>query len=256
LSLYTSISKKSIIPEKDMESQMKKEIGVWIDRQEAILVILTDGEEEIRHIPSSRVKYTAYPANSQARTPAGLTGNPLYDPRDRSYVGQLNKYYEEVIAAIQGADSVQIFGPGEAKGELEQRIRQGKLNTHLPVLEAAERMSDLQISAKVRDHYLAGSMPEKAEKEAAAPLDKVRQFSSAEARSIGARLNIDWSLVDLEQFRRGLEVELEHGARDKETDVTGDDLMLTGKIAWAHLKEIPDYYTRLDRMEAEAEAQK
>jgi hypothetical protein len=57
------------------------------------------------------------------------------------------------------------------------------------------------------------------------------------------QLKIDWSQIDLEQFRRGLEVELEHGAIDSETNVTGDDLALTGKIAWAHLKEIRDYYT-------------
>jgi hypothetical protein len=82
-----------------------------------------------------------------------------------------------------------------------------------------------------------------------------RQISIEEARSIGVQLNIDWSHVDLEQFRRGLEVELEHGAIDLETNVTGDDLVLTGKIAWAHLKEIRDYYTRLDQMEAEAELQ-
>ena len=84
---------------------------------------------------------------------------------------------------------------------------------------------------------------------------KKRQFSAEEARTIGTQLKIDWSQVDLEQFRRGLEIELEHGAIDSETNVTGDDLLLTGKIAWAHLKEIRDYYTRLDRMEAEAEAQ-
>jgi Protein of unknown function (DUF5661) len=82
---------------------------------------------------------------------------------------------------------------------------------------------------------------------------KKQQFSSKEARSIGTQLKIDWSQIDLEQFRRGLEVELEHGAIDSETNVTGDDLVLTGKIAWAHLKEIRDYYTRLDHMEAEAE---
>jgi hypothetical protein len=81
-----------------------------------------------------------------------------------------------------------------------------------------------------------------------------RQFSTKEALSIGLQLNIDWSQIDLEQFRRGLEVELEHGAIDSETNVTGDDLVLTGKIAWAHLKEIRDYYTRLDQMEAEAES--
>ena len=82
---------------------------------------------------------------------------------------------------------------------------------------------------------------------------KKQQFSAKEAQSIGTQLKIDWSQIDLEQFRRGLEVELEHGVIDPETNVTGEDLVLTGKIAWAHLKEIRDYYTRLDHMEAEAE---
>ena len=80
-----------------------------------------------------------------------------------------------------------------------------------------------------------------------------RGFSTEEARSIGRQLKVDWSQIDLEQFRRGLEVELEHGMIDPETNVTGDDPILTGKIAWAHLKEIKDYYTRLDQLEAEAE---
>ena len=81
-----------------------------------------------------------------------------------------------------------------------------------------------------------------------------RQITPAEAQQVGTRLGIDWAKVDPEQFRRGLEVELEHGARDPETNVTDDDLTLTGKIAWAHLKEFPDYYTRLDKLEAEADA--
>jgi len=80
-----------------------------------------------------------------------------------------------------------------------------------------------------------------------------RQISAAEARNVGSTLKVDWSKVDLEQFRRGLEVELEHGARDPETNITNDDLPVTGKIAWAHLKEFPDYYTRLDKLEAEAD---
>lgn len=86
-------------------------------------------------------------------------------------------------------------------------------------------------------------------------MNKKRQYSTEEARSIGTQLKIDWAQIDLEQFRRGLEVELEHGVVDSETNVTGDALLLTGKIAWAHLKEIQDYYTRLDQMEAEAESQ-
>ena len=81
-----------------------------------------------------------------------------------------------------------------------------------------------------------------------------RRFDAEEARALGTAVGIDWAQVDLEQFRRGLEVELEHGARDPETNVTNDDLTLTGKIAWAHLKEFADYYTRLDAMEAEADA--
>ena len=80
-----------------------------------------------------------------------------------------------------------------------------------------------------------------------------RKFTADEARAIGDELRIEWSRIDLEQFRMGLEVELEHGQRDPETDVTHDDPIVTGKIALAHLREIPDYYTRLDRMEKEAE---
>ena len=81
-----------------------------------------------------------------------------------------------------------------------------------------------------------------------------RQIDAEEARKVGTALGMDWTKVDPEQFRRGLEVELEHGARDPETNVTNDDLALTGKIAWAHLKEFPDYYSRLDKLEAEAAA--
>ena len=85
-------------------------------------------------------------------------------------------------------------------------------------------------------------------------MDGKRRVAPDEARRVGALLGIDWKKVDLEQFRRGLEVELEHGARDPETNVTNDDIGLTGRIAWAHLKEFPDYYTRLDQLEAEADA--
>lgn len=79
-----------------------------------------------------------------------------------------------------------------------------------------------------------------------------RTVTSDEAKKIGTTLGVDWSTIDPEQFRRGLEVEFEHGTRDPETNVTNDDPLLTGKIAWAHLKEFADYYTRLDRLETEA----
>lgn len=80
-----------------------------------------------------------------------------------------------------------------------------------------------------------------------------REFTAQEAQRIGDALGINWAAINLEEFRAGLAVELEHGARDPETDVTHDDELLTGKIALAHLKEYPDYYTRLAKMEREAE---
>lgn len=81
-----------------------------------------------------------------------------------------------------------------------------------------------------------------------------RTFSSDEARRVGDEIGINWMDVDLEQFRVGLEIELEHGVRNVVTNVTNDDLVLTGKIALAHLMEFRDYYTRLLRMEEEAKA--
>ena len=80
-------------------------------------------------------------------------------------------------------------------------------------------------------------------------------FGLSEARSLGEQLGIDWasSPFDVEQFRTGMDVELEHGTRDSDTDVTGDDPLLTAKIALAHLRELPDYYTRLAQMEAAGE---
>ncbi len=76
-------------------------------------------------------------------------------------------------------------------------------------------------------------------------------YSMEEAREIGDRLGIDFSKYDLNEFRRGLEVEMEHGKKIPESNITNDNEYLTGKIAWAHLREIPDYYTRLDKMEEE-----
>jgi Mn-dependent DtxR family transcriptional regulator len=79
-------------------------------------------------------------------------------------------------------------------------------------------------------------------------------FSADEARQIGEEIGIDWANApfDVEQFRQGIDVELEHGLRDLLTNVTDDDPHVTGMIALAHLNEFPDYYTRLDRMEADA----
>lgn len=85
-------------------------------------------------------------------------------------------------------------------------------------------------------------------------METKKSFTDEEAKTIGEILGLDWSKFDVEQFRMGMDVELEHGLRDPHTNVTNDDFLITGKIALAHLNEFPDYYTRLEKMEKEAES--
>ena len=82
---------------------------------------------------------------------------------------------------------------------------------------------------------------------------ETQRTTTEEARRVGDEIGVEWDRFDLEQFRSGMDIELEHGSRDPQTNVTDDDPIVTGKIALAHMKEFPDYYERLDKMEAEAE---
>ncbi len=84
-------------------------------------------------------------------------------------------------------------------------------------------------------------------------MSEERKFSLEEAKRIGDHLGVSWDKINLDEFRIGLGVELEHGTRDPETNVTNDDEIVTGKIALAHLREFGDYYTRLEKLEMEAE---
>lgn len=85
-------------------------------------------------------------------------------------------------------------------------------------------------------------------------MSRQKKFTKEEALCIGKTIGVDFNKIDLEQFRMGLEVELEHGTRFPKANVTNDDPVLTGKIAYAHLLEFPDYYTRLAELEKEAKA--
>lgn len=84
-------------------------------------------------------------------------------------------------------------------------------------------------------------------------MSEEKVFTSEQAKEIGEMLEINWSKFNIEQFRMGMDVELEHGTRDPHTNVTDNDPLVTGKIALAHLAEYPDYYTRLEKMEIAAE---
>lgn len=132
---------------------MKKEIGLWIDHREAIIVILTDGGEEIKHIISNSGKHIRYSGSSHSKTPEGSKDVTAEDQRDRKYGNNLNKYYDEVIAVIRDADSIQIFGPGEAKGELVKRITHEGLKANILAIETVDKMTDHQIAAKARERF-------------------------------------------------------------------------------------------------------
>ena len=134
---------------------MKKEIGLWLDHRDAIIVILTDAGEEIKHITSDSGKHIRYSGSSHSKTPEGLKEVTSEDQRDRKFDNQLNKFYDELIASIRDADSIQIFGPGEAKGELEKRLKHEQIKGQILTSETADKMTDRQVAAKVREHFLA-----------------------------------------------------------------------------------------------------
>ena len=125
---------------------MKKEIGLWIDHRKAVIVIVTDDGEEIKKISSDMEKRVRFSGGTAAD---GLTEGA----RDRQLGNHLNNYYDQVIAVIRDADAIQIFGPGEAKGELEKRLEHAGLKARIFALETVDKMTDHQISAKVRERF-------------------------------------------------------------------------------------------------------
>jgi stalled ribosome rescue protein Dom34 len=124
---------------------MKKAIGLWIDHREAIIVILTDEGEETRRLESDMEKHIRFSGGAQA--------DMAEDMRDRRFANHLNKYYDEVIAQIREADSILIFGPGEAKGELEKRLEGEGLKKRIVGIGTADKMTERQIAARVRQRF-------------------------------------------------------------------------------------------------------
>ncbi|MCQ3936481.1 MAG: hypothetical protein DPW18_05470 [Chloroflexi bacterium] len=132
---------------------MKKEIGLWVDHREAVIVILSDGMEVTKHISSNNGKHVRYSGSSHSKNRQGLKGIIAEDQKDRKFANALNKYYDEIIAVLRDAKTIQIFGPGEAKGELEKRIEHEGLRTHILTIETMDKMTDHQIVAKVRERF-------------------------------------------------------------------------------------------------------
>lgn len=131
---------------------MKREVGLWLDHRKAVIVIVTDEGEETKIIESNMEKHVRFSSGS----PESGQGEYV---RDLQFKNHLNRYYDDVIACIGDAKSIQIFGPGEAKGELEKRLESQELKGRIVGIETVDKMTDRQIAAKVRDHFQAKSVP-------------------------------------------------------------------------------------------------
>lgn len=132
---------------------MKTKVGLWIDHQKAVVVSVTDKGEEIKQVISKVEKQLRRSGDSPLKGPYEPQQVPAGDSRQRKLTGHLNIYYDAVIASIREAESILIFGPGEAKGELKRRLLRDNLGGRIVGMETADKMTDRQILAKVRKHF-------------------------------------------------------------------------------------------------------
>ena len=132
---------------------MGTKVGLWIDHRKALIVAVTDKGEEIRLIISKVEKQPGRSGGLRHTTSYEAQQVPADDSRERKFTGHLNIYYNAVIACIRDAESILIFGPGEAKGELKKRLERNKLGGRIVGIETIDRMTDRQIAAKVRQYF-------------------------------------------------------------------------------------------------------
>ncbi len=132
---------------------MKKEVGLWIDHRQAVIVTLQDKEEDIQRIESKVEKRVRYSAASHSTNVTAPVDDYAEDKRDRRLNDQITRYYDEIISHLQDATSVLIMGPGEAKVEFQKHMDKQKLGQAIIGVEAADKLTDAQIAAKVRRCY-------------------------------------------------------------------------------------------------------
>ena len=132
---------------------MKREVGLWIDQTKAIIVTVVGERQETRHVRSNIEKHIRFSGGSHAMPLYGTSTIPGEGRPDRKFILSLSPYYDGVISLIRNADAIWIFGPGEAKAELEKCLKRDDLGAHIVGIETVDKMSDRQITEKVRQHY-------------------------------------------------------------------------------------------------------
>jgi hypothetical protein len=132
---------------------MRTGVGLWIDHRKAIIVAVTEKGDETALVISKVEKQLRRSGDSPLKGTYEPGRVPADDSRQRTFTGHLNIYYDAVIACLRDAESILIFGPGEAKGELKARLEKHDLGGHIVGVETVDRMTDRQIAAKVRQHF-------------------------------------------------------------------------------------------------------
>ncbi|MEO7206736.1 MAG: hypothetical protein ABI145_08100 [Steroidobacteraceae bacterium] len=132
---------------------MTNKTGIWIDHRKAVIVTVLTGGEQIETISSNVEKHPERSGDSPLKGRYEAQQVPADDKRQRALTGHMNAFYDTVIGKIAAADTVFIFGPGEAKGELKRRLEHHELGSRVRALETADKLTDQQISAKVRQHF-------------------------------------------------------------------------------------------------------
>ena len=133
---------------------MSTKVGLWIDHRKAVIVVVTGKGEETKLIISKVEKQLRRSGGSPLKGRYEALQVPADDSREREFTGHLNIYYDAVIACVRDAEAILIFGPGEAKGELKKRLGSKELSGRIIGIETADKMTDRQIAAKVRQHFL------------------------------------------------------------------------------------------------------
>ena len=133
---------------------MKKKVGLWIDHRNAIVVSLYNKREDVEVILSKVEKHLSRSENENHNNPYETQQIPADDIKQRVFTGELNVYYDSVVEAIRDANAIFIFGPGEAKNELKARIEKSNLGEHIVGMETADKMTEVEIVAKVKHHFV------------------------------------------------------------------------------------------------------
>ena len=136
---------------------MGTKVGLWIDHRKAVIMAVTDKGEEARLIISKVEKQLRRSGDSPLKGSYEALQVPADDSRQKTFTGHLNIYYDTVIAAMRDAESILIFGPGEAKGELRKRLERNNLGGRIVGMETVDKMTDRQIAAKVRQYFRENS---------------------------------------------------------------------------------------------------